>query len=118
MAGVPAVRGIRDLCGPDYHRGLGYRSVSPPAGAPFVRLSVLPFGRLYLVPLVLRDGQWAIECCRCNWCGAIGHSLVVFWLPFWFVAYAPRTSGRFLLYTNHRSCRQPAPDAEGPIRAH
>src|ERR1700745_222075 len=101
MAGVPAVHCICDLCGPDYHRGLGYRSVSLPAGAALVCLSVLHFRRLYLVPLVLCDGQWAIECCRCNWCSAIGHSLVVCWLPFWFVAYATRSSSRFLLYSNH-----------------
>src|SRR5258708_12491371 len=99
MAGVPAVRCIRYLCGPDYHRGLGYRSVSLPAGAPFVRLSVLPFGRLYLVPLVLRDGQRAIECCRGNWCGAIGHSLVVFCFPFCFFPSPPPTTDPFLLIT-------------------
>src|SRR5258708_1524089 len=106
MAGVPAVHCICDLGGPDRHRGLGNRSVSLPAAAPVVRLSVLPFGCLYLVPLVLCHRQRAIECCRCKWRGAIGHSMVVFWLPLWFVAYATRTGGRFLLYSDHS---RPAP---------
>src|SRR6266478_838533 len=101
VVGVPSVYRICDLRGPDYHRSLGGRSLSLSPAAPALRLSVLPFGRLYLVPLVLCDCQWATECCRGKWCRSIGYSLVVFWLLVWFVAYAARTGRRLLLYSDH-----------------
>src|ERR1700737_1400640 len=105
VVGVPSVYRICDLRGPDYHRSLGRRSLSRPPPAPALRLSVLPFGRLYLVPLVLCDCQWATQCCWCKWCSSIGYSLVVFWLLVWFVAYAARTRRRLLLYSDppHRA---------------
>src|ERR1700731_3292110 len=101
MVGVPSVYCVRDLRGPDYHRSLGCRSLSLPPAAPVVRLSVLPFGRLYLVPLVLCHGQWANECFRRKRGSSISYSLVVFWLLVWFVAYAARTGRRLLLYSDH-----------------
>src|SRR5438132_13405718 len=101
MAGIPSLHRICDFRGPDCRRSLGGRSLSLPSAAPTVRLSVLPFGRLYLVPLVLCYRQRAIEHCRCQRCGSIRDPLVVFWLLVWFVAYPAWIGCRLLFYSDH-----------------